>query len=257
MGECRYYADGIVNGLEAIQTLALVIKRELEICDFKPITYYVPAVKLPDGVVLTWKRRIEGADYRGIDEKGRITDRRLAEAIVARLDAGLTGIVTDYQENTCEQAPPLPYNLAKLQTEMSARYGMSAKKIHDTARSLYEKRKMVTYIGTDCRYLPQSLHGEAPKKLAGIAGMYTKLANGANPRIQYACWDNSKVKAYHAIIPTGHAEPGLSHDERNVFDAIARRYMAQFYPRHQYLQTKLEGQYGDDVFCSTCKKDTG
>lgn len=62
MGECRYFAEGIVNGLEAIQMLALVIKRELEIRDFKPNTYYVPKFKLPDGVVLTWKRRIEGAD---------------------------------------------------------------------------------------------------------------------------------------------------------------------------------------------------
>jgi DNA topoisomerase III len=254
VGECRHEAEGLVNGEVEMQALALVVKRELEIRNFKPVTYYLPKVELPDGVVLTWKRRIEGADCRGIDEEGRIIDRRLAEAIVARIAQGLEGIVTDYQENTCEQGPPLPYNLPKLQTEMSARYGMSAKKTHDTARSLYEKRKMVTYIGTDCRYLPQSMHAEAPEKLAAIAGMYTKLTNGANPKIQYACWEDSKVKAYHAIIPTGHAEPGLSHDERNVFDAIARRYMAQFYLKHQYLQSKLEGQYGDDVFCSSWKK---
>ncbi|MDR5809107.1 hypothetical protein [Caballeronia sp. LZ019] len=84
--------------------------------------------------------------------------------------------------------------------------------------------------------------------------MYTKLTNGANAKVQYPCWEDSKVDPYHAIIPTGHAELGLSHDERNVFDAIARRYITQFYPKLQYLQMSLEGQYGDDVFCSTWSK---
>lgn len=235
-------------------TLALVVKRELEIRNFKPVRYYVPTIRLPDGVVLRWTGRIPGADDRGIDEEGRIIDRSVADAIVARIERGLKGIVTDYQENTREQAPPLPYSLAKLQTEMSARHGMSAKKTSAATQSLYETRKMVSYIGTDCQYLPKSMHAEAPGVLEGISGMYTKLANGANPGFEYACWDDSKVSAHHAIIPTGVTAGGLSRDEQNVFDAVARRYIAQFYPKHKFLQMKVEGEYGEDIFKSTWKK---
>lgn len=236
-------------------TLALVVHRELEILNFKSVAYFVPKIRRPDGTVLTWAGRVEGADEAGIDAEGRIIDRRVAEAIVAKImQSGVKGVVTDFQEQKKEQAPPLPYNLAKLQTEMSARHGFSAKKTLDVTQALYENKKMVSYVGTDCQYLPKSMHAEATEKLGGISRMYTKLANGADPKIQYACWDDSKVTAHHAIIPTGVTVPGMSQDEQKVFDAIARRYIAQFYPKHQYLSTKLEAEYGQDVFKSTSRK---
>ena len=236
-------------------TLALVVHRELEILNFNPVAYYVPKIRRQDGTVLTWTGRVEGADDRGIDEEGRIIDRRVAEAIVARImQSGVKGIVTDFQEQKKEQAPPLPYNLAKLQTEISARHGFTAKKTLDVTQALYENKKMVSYVGTDCRYLPRSMHAEATEKLGGISGMFTKLANGADPKIQHACWDDSKVTAHHAIIPTGITAPGMSQDEQKVFDAIARRYIAQFYPKHQFQSTRLEAQCGDDEFKSTWRK---
>jgi len=235
-------------------TLGLVVRREMEIRNFKAVAYFVPEIHLPDGRVLTWSGRIEGADARGVDDEGRITDRRLAEAIVSRINAGLEGKVTDFDEVQREQEPPLPFNLAKLQSEMSARHGLSAKQTSKATQGLYQTHKMVSYIGTDCQYLPQSMHAEAPTVLKGIAGKFMKIASGANPQYQYSCWNDKKVSVHHAIIPTGELASGLTRDEQLVYDAVARRYMAQFYPKHRYLETKLEAQYGEDVFKSTSRK---
>ncbi|MBN3744779.1 hypothetical protein G3N96_04925 [Burkholderia sp. Se-20373] len=235
-------------------TLGLVVMRELEIRNFKAITYYVPEIELPDGRVLEWTGRLEGADQTGIDSEGRIIDRRVAEGIVARIKAGLEGVVTHFAAIDREQEPPLPFNLAKLQSEMSARHGMSAKETSKATQSLYQTRKMVTYIGTDCQFLPQSMHEEAPDVLKGISGQYMKLASGTNPAFKYSCWNDSKVSAHHAIIPTGELASGLTTEEQRVFDAVARRYMAQFYPKHKFVENKLEAEYGQDVFASGWRK---
>ncbi|MCW3618701.1 DNA topoisomerase III, partial [Burkholderia cenocepacia] len=104
----------------------------------------------------------------------------------------------------------------------------SAKATSKATQSLYQTRKMITYIGTDCQFLPQSMHEEAPDVLKGISGQYMKIASGTNPAFKYSCWDDSKVTAHHAIIPTGELASGLTTEEQRVFDAVARRYMAQF-----------------------------
>jgi DNA topoisomerase-3 len=127
---------------------------------------------------------------------------------------------------------------------------MSAKQTSKATQSLYQTKKMVTYIGTDCQYLPQSMHSEAPEVLKGISNQYMKLASGANPQYEYSCWNDSKVSAHHAIIPTGELASGLDADEQKVFDAIARRYMAQFYPKHKFQESKLGALYGEDGFKS-------
>lgn len=276
-GEARAKADWLVgmNGSRAVRaavnaslkkslsvgrvqtpTLALVVRREMEIRKFKPVAYYVPEITLPDGRVLSWSGRKEGGDMRGIDDEGRIIDRAVAEAIVSAIQAGLDGVVSRYDSVEKEQAPPLPFNLAKLQSEMSAKHGMSAKETSAATQSLYQNRKMVSYVGTDCQFLPESMHAEAPSVLKGVSQIYTKLASGSSPSIKYACWNDAKVSAHHAIIPTGEIATGLSKQEQQVFDSVARRYMAQFYPKHKFIDNKLEADYGADVFASSWKQTT-
>ncbi len=234
-------------------TLGLIVQREWDIRNFKSVTYYVPEVALPNGRVLTWSSRVEGASMQGIDTEGRIIDPQTAEAIVARIQADQIGEVTSFTAIEREQAPPLPFNLAKLQSDMSARCAMLAKETSAAAQSLYQTRKMISYVGTDCQYLPSSMHAEAPQVLKGLSVPYMKLASGANPKVRYACWNDAKVQAHHAIIPTGEWAQGLSDHERKVFDVIARRYMAQFYPKHVFLDSMLEARYGEDVFKSSWK----
>jgi len=276
-GQCRAEADWLVgmNGSRGVRaainaslsnkisvgrvqtpTLGLVVRRELEIRNFRSVSYYVPEIELPDGRVLTWHSRAEGVDQRGIDSEGRIIDRAVAEAIVERIRAGLAGEVTSFESVEKEQAPPLPFNLAKLQAEMSARHGMSAKETSSATQSLYQNKKMVSYVGTDCQYLPDSMHAEGSDVLKGLSAIYAKVAGGANPSIKYACWNDDKVSAHHAIIPTGEIATGLTKHEQQIFDAVARRYMAQFYPKHKYIDSKLEAQYGDDSFRAGWKHTT-
>lgn len=276
-GECRSEADWLVgmNGSRAVRaaikvqlkkavsvgrvqtpTLGLVVRRELEIRSFKSIAYFVPEVVLPDGRVLTWHSRADGVEPRGIDAEGRIIDRSVAEQIVRKIQSGLVGEVTSFESVEREQAPPLPFNLAKLQSEMSSRHGMSAKETSTATQSLYQNKKMVSYVGTDCQYLPTSMHAEAPEVLKGLSAHYAKVAGGTNPDIKYGCWNDAKVAAHHAIIPTGEIATGLSKNEQQVFDAVARRYMAQFYPKHKFIDNKLEAQYGEDEFRSGWKQST-
>lgn len=249
-----FVEGGVSVGRVQTPTLGLVVARELQIRNFKPVTFYVPQIKLPDGRVLTWKGRIDGADMRGIDEEGRIVDRQVAEAIVARIQAGIAGIVTKFDESKREQDPPLPFSLGTLQSEISAKHGISAKHTKEATQDLYESKKMVSYLGTSCRYLPTAMHQEAPGILEGLSAMYNKAAAGANPAFKYKCWDDSKVTVHYAIIPTGQIRGGLTENQQKIFDTISRRYMAQFYPKHQFKQSVLEARYGEDEFRSSWKE---
>jgi len=251
-----YLENGVSVGRVQTPTLSLVVIREHQIRNFKSVTYYVPEVVLPDGRVLAWDSRKEGGDMRGIDEEGRIIDRRVAEAIVQRIKEGLAGVVTQFEHKHHEQAPPLPFSYSKLQAEMSARHGMSIAETRKASTALYESKKMITYVGTDCQHLPASMHDEASKVLGGLSARYQRIASGANPERKYGCWNDDKVSAHHAIIPTGENATSLTDSEQKVFDVIARRYMAQFYPKHEYDESMLEAEYGGDVFKTTWRETT-
>ena len=228
----------------------LVYKRNLEVETFKPVDYFVPEVTLPDGRVLQWRGRKDGANMDGIDEEGRIVSRELAEAIAARIRAGLKGNVTRAEAKEGEEAPPLPFNMSTLQVEMSKKHGMSASETMAVAQSLYERHKMISYVGTDCRYLPESMRAEASHVLQGISPLFPGLVGPTDTSIEYSCWNDKKVTAHHAIIPTGVSSSGLDEGERKVFDNISKRYIAQFYPKYKYREYQLACDFGDDEFAS-------
>lgn len=228
----------------------LVYKRNLEVEQFKPTNYYVPEVTLPDGRILQWRGRKEGASMEGIDEEGRIVSRALAEAIVERIRAGLKGNITKAESDEGEEAPPLPFNMSALQVEMSKKYGLSASETMAVAQSLYERHKMISYVGTDCRYLPESMREEAGHVLQGISPLFPGLVGPTDTSIEYSCWNDSKVTAHHAIIPTGVASTGLDDGERKVFDAISKRYIAQFYPKYKFRSYQVACDFGEDQFAA-------
>jgi DNA topoisomerase-3 len=232
-------------------TLALVVRRDLEIENFKERDYFVPTVRLPDGLELAWSGRIEGADETGLDEEGRIIDRRVAEAIVQAIRKGLAGAVVSVKSEEKKEAPPLPFSLSKLQVAMSARHGMSAAETSKVAQSLYERHKMISYIGTDCQYLPEAQHADAPNILKQLSDRFGQFLNGANPDKRYACWNDKKISAHHAIVPTGVLSSSLSAEERQVYEAIAKRYISQFHPEYKYFSNSLDMSFGQDTFSVT------
>lgn len=229
-------------------TLAMVVERDREIENFHPKDYFVVTVTMPDGRELAWKGR--KGDDPGIDAEGRIISRQLAEEIAQRINAGMAGEVAKALRQDKTMEPPNPYNLSKLQTAVANRYGLSVAEVTRICQGLYEN-KLITYIGTDSEYLPESMHGEAKGVLGGISPLYGRLAAGADPAIKYPCWNDAKVSAHHAIIPTGVLPAGLSDIERQVFDTVARQYLAQFYPKYEYASNSLEVDFGEDRFAAT------
>lgn len=245
--------DGVMTaGRVQTPLLGIIVERQWAIDNFKSKDFYIPVVTLPDGVKLKWKKRAGDAGH-GFDEEGRIIDRAVAQEIVDRINAGLRGCVDKAASKELRETPPLPYSLPALQTEMGIRHGLSVDDTTAACQGLYEK-KMQSYIGTDCRYLPESMHAAAREIMVKLRGAgFAAQVEGANADIKYKCWDDSKVTAHHAIIPTGEKGSFSSRAEELVYKAVSSRYLAQFHPESIFLETRLEASFGRDTFVSVQK----
>lgn len=234
-------------------TLNIVVQREIEIENFKPVQYYVPVITLEDGTKMRWFRR-EGCEGQpGFDREGRIVDENVAKEIARRVSSGMPGQFTRADAQKRHEAPPLPFDLSLLQSTAVKRYGMSLKSAGAAIKALYERHKVISYVGTDCRYLPESMLDDAPKVIQGISRSFHKVAAGANMDIRTAAWNDSKLDEHHAIIPTGSLATGLTDDENKVFNLVSRRYMAQFYPNHEFMSLNLQASFSGDEFKVTEK----
>lgn len=242
-------------------TLAIVVKRQMEIDEFISVPFYTPTVEIKKGLVLEWEKSVSDTPV-GI-ANGRILDRLVAEKIVIDINNGLVGEIIQADGKKKEKAPPLPYSLPVIQSELSKKMDLGVDQVEKICQSLYE-RGMVTYSGTNCQYLPESMWHDASNVLRSMAqnGVSTSIANmikQADTAIQSACWDDVKVNggeaggeslgaSHHAIIPTGKITGDLSPDEKTVFEAICKRYIAQFYPNYTYYSVNLKCRFGDHVF---------
>ncbi|WP_081620051.1 DNA topoisomerase III [Thioalkalivibrio sp. ALE9] len=235
--------DGVLSvGRVQTPTLKLVVDRDRAIEQFKPVPYYEVSVRCghTNG---SWEARWvppEGVS----DAEGRCTSQQAAASVAQRVQ-GVQGTVTLAQTERKRENAPLPYDLSTLQQEASKRLGMGAQEVLDTAQSLYEKHKATSYPRTDCRYLPVSQHGEARDVLQGLMqsdSTIEHLVEGADASVQGRCWNDAKITAHHAIIPTTAAADvhAMSSREQAVYDLIRRRFIAQFYPAYEYDQTRLE-----------------
>ncbi|AZK89881.1 DNA topoisomerase III [Xanthomonas oryzae] len=224
-------------------TLALVVGRDREIEAFKPIPYHMikAAFKHEGGVFLAGWRAKE--DQAGLDPEGRLTDTAIANSLVQAV-TGQPGRVTEYKQEPKKKAQPRAYSLSDITLLASNKFGYSAADVLEACQSLYETHKLTSYPRTDCAFLPESQHADAPRVLEAIKHVYPELAglvDGADPRIKSKTWDDSKITAHHGIIPTMHkgSMAALSDQERNIYDLVVRAYLAQFYPLHEYLATSV------------------
>ena len=237
--------------------LAMVVRRDLEIENFKPQTYYIPVVIMADGTRMRWEKRHGAEGQPGFDPNGRIIDKSLAEGIVAQIKSGLSGEVTIAKQEEKVEAPPLPFSMGSLQSEASRRHGLTVAQVTKAAQNLYEKHKAITYVGTDCRFLPEKMHNDATTILKSLSDRFKVQAAGANPKLKSKAFNDNKIDEHFAIIPTG-TLPSLGaseHAERLVFETIATRYMAQFYPDYRALSATLAVVFGKDEFRATASKD--
>ena len=150
----------------------------------------------------------------------------------------------------------MPFSLSTLQVLAGKMYGYAPQLVLDTAQKLYEK-KLTTYPRSDCEYLPLNQHGEASAILSHLAkagdAELAAWVPAAKPQQKSRAWNDKKISAHHAIIPTTVQADvtKMTEEERNLYHLIGRGYIAQFYPVHTYDQTKVEITYKDELFTAS------
>ena len=192
---------------------------------------------------LDFPARYQIVDGDPIDEKGRLNDQRYAQYIADRVKNQEAYIVSA-ETIQKEQAAPLLYNLLKLQTDASRKYGLKPDKVKAITQTLREKYRLITYNRSDCEYLSDEQHCDAPSVLSAIAKTAPNLSqviSKADSTIKSRAFNSSKVSAHHAIIPTETSIElsTLTEDEQKIYLLIARIYVAQFWPKHLYNQTTI------------------
>jgi DNA topoisomerase III len=238
--------DGVLS-VGRVQTplLGLIVRRDLEIEKFVPKPYFsiladVAGAAQPFTAV--WR---PGADADSVlDPEGRLLSADFA-SLVERRTSGQPGTVTKASRERKAEAAPLPYSLADLQIDAGRRLGLGPKVVLDVCQALYETHRLTTYPRSDCRYLPEGHLAQASAIVPGIAGVEPKLADiagAANLSLRSRAWNDAKVTAHHALIPTPRTRTAnpLSKNERAIYGLIARRYLAQFFPPFEYFQLDAE-----------------
>jgi DNA topoisomerase-3 len=238
-------------------TLALVVARDREIEVFKPLPYHTIRAEIQHSggfFTAVWKAK---EDQAGFDSDGRLVDTTIANAIVGKV-AGKSGTIAEYKQEAKKQNQPLAFALSDITLLASNKFGYSAEDVLNACQALYEIHKMTSYPRTDCAYLPESQHADAPHVLEAIKHVNPELAgtvDGADPRIKSRTWDDSKITAHHGIIPTMHkgSKAGLNDKERNIYELIVLAYLAQFYPVHEYMQTTVGAEVEGESFSASGK----
>ncbi|MEH6473037.1 MAG: DNA topoisomerase III [Halopseudomonas sp.] len=226
--------------------LGLVVRRDQAIEQFvsKPFYEVWAQISTPQGETFNAKWQPSAACRRYQDEEGRVLSRALAQNVVQRI-SDQPAKVTGLDKTLKRQAAPLPYNLSALQIDAAKRYGLSAKQVLDSCQTLYERYKLITYPRSDCRYLPVEHHAQASAVASAIGANATELQSaidGATLTQKSKAWNDAKVDAHHAIIPTQKRTDlaKLNKQEQQLYQLIARQYLAQFYGPYQHYETVLE-----------------
>lgn len=221
-------------------TLALIVKRQLEIENFKPEPY--------------WELKTVYRETTFSSTKGKFTSKEEGEKFLETVrNAPFT--VTDVSAKKGTEAPPRLFDLTSLQVECNKKFGFSADMTLQLIQSLYEK-KVATYPRVDTTFLSDDIYPKCPGILAGLKSYeaYTAPLYGKKLTKSKKVFDNSKVTDHHAIIPTGVQPQGLSDMEQKVFDLIARRFIAVFYPDCKFSTTTVLGEVEKVEFKVTGKQ---
>ncbi|MGY5450934.1 DNA topoisomerase III [Agarivorans sp. MS3-6] len=253
-GQQQGYSGVLSVGRVQTPILGLVVRRDQEIAEFVSRPFYQVEAKLhtelAESFSAMWQPSEACEPYQ--DEDGRVLSRPLAEHVAKRITQQ-AAVVTRLKQQDKQQAPPLPYNLSSLQIDAAKRFAYSAKQVLDICQALYERHTLITYPRSDSRYLPKQHHRDAPQVLAAIKANSQDLAKActnADPSLRSKAWNDAKVDAHHAIIPTEkyYAAAKLGEAERRIYQLIARQYIAQFYPHYRYAHTEAMISIADGLF---------
>lgn len=208
-------------------TLALIVNRQKEIDNFEPEPYWVLATIYRDTTFTA--------------TKGKFTSKEEGEQAFATIE-GKPFTVADVQKKRGTEAPPKLYDLTSLQVDCNKKHGMSADTTLKIIQTLYE-RKLTTYPRVDTQYLSDDIYPKCAGILNGIKGYeaLTQPLRGKPLKKSKKVFDTLKVTDHHAIIPTGVPAQNLTDMERHVYDLIAKRFIAVFYPDCKFSTTTVLG----------------
>lgn len=240
---CKYNAQ-LAAGRVQTPTLSMLMERENEIRAFQSKDYWLLRTQL-GGFQAMWRGKH--------NPDGRLFDKTAADTLLNRVK-GAQAKVSQLKMTEKSEPHPLAYDLTELQRDANRKYGFSAKQTSNLLQRLYEQYKLVTYPRTDSRYLTSDMVPTLKGRLDAIciqtyAGLVRPLLNKPL-NITKRIADDSKVSDHHAIIPTEQTPllHILSHDERRLYDLIARRFIALFYPAYRYDETAVTIDIGGETF---------
>ncbi len=246
---CKYNAQ-LSCGRVQTPTLAMIAKREEEIQNFKPKTFYgVQATS--NNLKLIWK------DSKTKDIK-TFEDEKANKVLssVKNKDANVVEVDKKYKK----RHSPTLYDLTELQRDANKIFGYSAKETLSIMQRLYENYKILTYPRTDSRYITSDIVPTLKDRLRACGiGPYKALANKIlqNPiKTSNSFVDDSKVSDHHAIIPTEQfvGLSSLSDKERKIYDLVVKRFLAVLYPPFEYEETSIKSKIGEEIFIAKGKR---
>ena len=255
-------------------TLALIVKRQQEIENFIPKQYWELKTSYRDTVfsAIVRKSDEELAEEAAAEKENPqlkkkapakedanrgippITDQATGEQLLERIK-NVPFTITDISSKKGTEAPPRLFDLTSLQVECNKKFGYSADMTLQLIQSLYEK-KVATYPRVDTTFLSDDIYPKCPKILEGLKdyAVYTAPLAGKPLIKSKKVFDNSKVTDHHAIIPTGVQPRELTNMEKTVYDLIARRFIAAFYPDCKFSTTTVTGEADSIEFKATGKQ---
>ena len=239
---CKYNAQ-LSAGRVQSPTLAMIVNREEEIRNFKPVDYWTLNAE-GNGFALTWDSN-KGNNSTFKEE--------VADSILNKCK-GQNGEVTEVKKTTKKKYSPALYDLTELQRDANKIWGYSAKQTLNIMQRLYENHKVLTYPRTDSRYVTSDIVATIPERLKAVSfGEYraaaeSLLKSGVKANKNYV--DNSKVSDHHAIIPT--EEKGslanLSTEEKHIYDLVVKRFLSVLMPAYEYEQTTVVVNIAGETF---------
>ena len=267
--------NGVLSvGRVQTPVLGLVVRRDKDIADFVSKPFYEVWANLEtkkgDHFKAKWKPSEQCKVY--LDEQGRNLSKKLADN-VARRSSNQVALVDDLKREHKRQVAPLPYNLSALQIDASKVFGLSAQQVLDTCQTLYERHKLITYPRSDSRYLPKAHLSDAVNVTqsvqhnAALSDAFVKLlgpnsdaAGLINLKQKSRAWNDAKVSAHHAIIPTqkklsaAKMSTTLSNTEEKIYRLVCRNYMAQFLPAHEFYSVVAHIKIDTGLFIAKAKE---
>lgn len=232
----RYGQNKQVLSIGRVQTptLALVVKRHFEIVNFKPEKY--------------WELKTVYRDTTFSASKGKFTSKEEGFNFLETVKSD-DFTVTDISAKEGKEFAPRLFDLTSLQVECNKKYGFSAEETLKLIQSLYEK-KVTTYPRVDTTFLSEDIYPKIGPIMQGLKSYATLTEPVLKTKIPKTkkVFDNSKVTDHHAIIPTGINPTNLTQEEQKVFDLIARRFIANFYPVCETSTTTVTGKVKDIEF---------